>query len=97
MAPAVLVGLACAAILAAAAGLCVRRYRRRADAVAARKASAEAPLHFQPPRKPTAVRSPTGAPAHYYLKKSPSPTSGGGSMPPLTARSPPGVSVIILF
>ncbi|XP_026464140.1 synaptotagmin-11 [Ctenocephalides felis] len=92
VAPAILVGLACAAVLAAVAGLCVRRYRRRADAVAARKASAEAPLHFQPPRKPTAVRSPTGAPTHYYLKKSPSPTSGSGPLPSLAARSPPGLS-----
>lgn len=68
MVPAVL-GLTAAAILAVSACFCARRIRARN-----KKANNDAGLSFQPPRRPTAVRSPSGQQTH-YLKKSPSPTA----------------------
>lgn len=66
--PAVL-GVTAAAILAVTACFCARRIRLRN-----KKANNDTTLPFQPPRRPTAVRSPSGQPSH-YLKKSPSPTA----------------------
>lgn len=66
--PAVL-GLTAAAILAVSACFCARRIRARN-----KKLNNDAGLSFQPPRRPTAVRSPSGQQTH-YLKKSPSPTA----------------------
>ncbi|CAD7092301.1 unnamed protein product [Hermetia illucens] len=76
--PAVL-GLTAAAILAVAC-LCAKRIRARN-----KKANHDASLPFQPTRRPTAVRSPSGAPSH-YLKKSPSPTA---PKPPPGTLQPP--------
>lgn len=66
--PAVL-GCTAAAILAVTVCFCVRRIR-----LLKKKANNDTTLPFQPPRRPTAVRSPSGQPSH-YLKKSPSPTA----------------------
>lgn len=68
MVPAVL-GLTAAAILAVSACFCARRIRARN-----KKTNTDSGLSFQPPRRPTAVRSPSGQQTH-YLKKSPSPTA----------------------
>lgn len=65
--PAIL-GITAAAILSVAACFCARRFRQQQI----KKTNAEAGLPFQPTRRPTAVRSPSGQPSH-YLKKSPSP------------------------
>lgn len=61
-------GLTAAAILAVTACFCAKRMRNR------NKKTSEATFPFQPTRRPTAVRSPSGQPPH-YLKKSPSPTA----------------------
>lgn len=61
-------GLTAAAILAVTACFCAKRMRNR------NKKTNDATFPFQPPRRPTAVRSPSGQPPH-YLKKSPSPTA----------------------
>lgn len=66
--PAVL-GLAAAAFIVLMAFYCTRRLRLRN-----KKTHNESSVPFQPPRRPTAVRSPSGQPPH-YLKKSPSPTA----------------------
>ena len=68
MVPAIL-GVTAAAIIAVTACFCARRIRLRK-----KKTNNETGLPFQPPRRPTAVRSPSGQPSH-YLKKSPSPTA----------------------
>lgn len=57
-----------AAIIVVVACLCARKIRNR------NKKTQETTLPFQPTKRPTAVRSPSGAPPH-YLKKSPSPTA----------------------
>jgi len=77
--PAVL-GLTAAAILAVTACFCARSLRLRN-----KKTAHDSGLPFQPPRRPTAVRSPSGAPPH-YLKKSPSPTAP--KPPPGAPQSP---------
>lgn len=83
--PAIL-GITAAAILAVTACFCVRRFRQQQT----KKAGAEAGLPFQPARRPTAVRSPSGQPSH-YLKKSPSPN---GSKPlPGTLLTPTAESL----
>lgn len=66
--PAVL-GLTAAAFIVLTAFFCTRRLRLRN-----KKAHHESSIPFQPTRRPTAVRSPSGQPPH-YLKKSPSPTA----------------------
>lgn len=66
--PAVL-GLTLAAFIVLTAFFCTRRLRLRN-----KKAHHESSIPFQPTRRPTAVRSPSGQPPH-YLKKSPSPTA----------------------
>lgn len=75
--PAIL-GLTAATILAVSVCFCARRIRKNNKKA---NANPETALTFQPPRRPTAVRSPSGAQPQHYLKKSPSPTS---------AKSPPG-------
>lgn len=67
--PAIL-GLTAAAILAVTACFCSRRIRTRNKKVNLEQNN----ITFQPTRRPTAVRSPSGQPPH-YLKKSPSPTA----------------------
>lgn len=67
MVPAVL-GLLAATILFISACICIKRIRQQ------NKKNNDASFPFQPTRRPTAVRSPSGAPPH-YLKKSPSPTA----------------------
>lgn len=67
--PAIL-GLTAAAILAVTACFCTRRIRARNKKVNLEQNN----ITFQPTRRPTAVRSPSGQPPH-YLKKSPSPTA----------------------
>lgn len=74
--PAVL-GVTAAAILAVTACFCARRIRAQN-----KKLTNDTSLPFQPPRRPTAVRSPSGQPTH-YLKKSPSPTGGTKPLPGL--------------
>lgn len=74
MVPAVL-GLTAAAILSVTACFCIKHFRLRN-----KKLTETSTLPFQPTRRPTAVRSPSGAPPH-YLKKSPSPT-GPNKLPP---------------
>lgn len=69
MVPAIL-GLTAAAILAVTACFCTRRMRTRNKKVNLEQNN----ITFQPTRRPTAVRSPSGQPPH-YLKKSPSPTA----------------------
>lgn len=64
--PAVL-GLTVAAVVVLTAFFCSRRYRLR------NKKTHDA-VPYQPTRRPTAVRSPSGQPPQ-YLKKSPSPTA----------------------
>lgn len=68
MVPAVL-GVTAAAIVALSAFFCARRIRQRN-----KKLNNDATIPFQPTRRPTAVRSPSGQPPHYF-KKSPSPTA----------------------
>lgn len=63
-------GLTAAAILAVTACFCTRRIRTRNKKVNLEQNN----ITFQPTRRPTAVRSPSGQPPH-YLKKSPSPTA----------------------
>lgn len=63
-------GLTAAAILAVTACFCTRRIRTRNKKVNLEQNN----ISFQPTRRPTAVRSPSGQPPH-YLKKSPSPTA----------------------
>ncbi|XP_055707678.1 synaptotagmin-11 [Phlebotomus papatasi] len=75
-------GLTAAIVLAVMTCYCARRIRQRNR----KTAGHDATLPFQPPRRPTAVRSPSGAPPH-YLKKSPSPT--GTKPPPGAPLSPP--------
>ncbi|XP_055377681.1 synaptotagmin-4 [Condylostylus longicornis] len=64
----ILCGVLCAIIVA------WLLYRLRQQRKKLKGLNHESPLTFQPPRRPTAVRSPSGAPPH-YLKKSPSPTA----------------------
>lgn len=64
--PAIL-GLSAAAVLSAVACICAKHLRAR------NKKTHDTSYPFQPTRRPTAVRSPSGQPPH-YLKKSPSPT-----------------------
>ncbi|GAB0088150.1 Synaptotagmin [Sergentomyia squamirostris] len=78
----VVAGLTTAIVLAMMTCYCARRIRLRNRKTNGHDAS----LQFQPPRRPTAVRSPSGAPPH-YLKKSPSPT--GNKLPPGAPQSPP--------
>lgn len=68
MVPAIL-GITAAAIVALAAFFCARRVRQRN-----KKLQNDATIPFQPTRRPTAVRSPSGQPPQYF-KKSPSPTA----------------------
>lgn len=68
MVPAIL-GVTAAAIVALTAFFCARRIRTRN-----KKLNNDATIPFQPTRRPTAVRSPSGQPPHYF-KKSPSPTA----------------------
>ncbi|KAI9579814.1 synaptotagmin-4 [Glossina fuscipes] len=68
--PAIL-GIISAAALWAAACICAKQMRARNK----KQNHHDATFPFQPTRRPTAVRSPSGQPPH-YLKKSPSPTSG---------------------
>ncbi|XP_039968173.1 synaptotagmin-4 [Bactrocera tryoni] len=66
--PAIL-GFAAAAALSAVVYICAKRIRARNR----KQNQHDASFPFQPTRRPTAVRSPSGQPPH-YLKKSPSPT-----------------------
>ncbi|XP_036326284.1 synaptotagmin-4 [Rhagoletis pomonella] len=66
--PAIL-GFATAAVLSAVACICAKQIRQRNR----KQNQHDASFPFQPTRRPTAVRSPSGQPPH-YLKKSPSPT-----------------------
>uniref|UniRef100_A0A1I8NTW3 C2 domain-containing protein n=1 Tax=Stomoxys calcitrans TaxID=35570 RepID=A0A1I8NTW3_STOCA len=66
--PAIL-GLVSAGALWAVACICARQMRARNR----KQNQHDATFPFQPTRRPTAVRSPSGQPPH-YLKKSPSPT-----------------------
>ncbi|XP_039493500.1 synaptotagmin-4 [Drosophila santomea] len=68
--PAIL-GLTAAAVLSSVACICARQMRLRNK----KQSQHDASFPFQPTRRPTAVRSPSGQPPH-YLKKSPSPTGG---------------------
>lgn len=68
--PAIL-GLTAAAVLSSVACICARHIRIRNK----KQNHHDASFPFQPTRRPTAVRSPSGQPPH-YLKKSPSPTGG---------------------
>lgn len=69
--PAIL-GIASAGALWAMACMCAKQLRARARKQQQQHHEA-ATYPFQPTRRPTAVRSPSGQPPH-YLKKSPSPT-----------------------
>lgn len=64
-------GLTVAAFIIATAFYCSRRLRQRND----KKCHDQ--VVYQPRKRPTAVRSPSGQPGHgpHYLKKSPSPTA----------------------
>lgn len=62
-------GFAAAAALSAVVYICAKRIRVRNR----KQNQHDASFPFQPTRRPTAVRSPSGQPPH-YLKKSPSPT-----------------------
>ncbi|XP_068157173.1 synaptotagmin-4 [Drosophila tropicalis] len=66
-----LLGLTAAAILSSVACICAKHMRIRNK----KQNQLDASFPFQPTRRPTAVRSPSGQPPH-YLKKSPSPTGG---------------------
>ncbi|CAD6995685.1 unnamed protein product [Ceratitis capitata] len=66
--PAIL-GFTAAAVLSAVACVCAKQIRQRNR----KQNQHDASFPFQPTRRPTAVRSPSGQPPH-YLKKSPSPT-----------------------
>ncbi|XP_037953825.1 synaptotagmin-4 [Teleopsis dalmanni] len=66
--PAIL-GLTAAAVLSAVACVCAKQMRARNK----KQNQHDATFPFQPTRRPTAVRSPSGQPPQ-YLKKSPSPT-----------------------
>lgn len=66
--PAIL-GFAAAAALSVVVYICAKRIRVRNR----KQNQHDASFPFQPTRRPTAVRSPSGQPPH-YLKKSPSPT-----------------------
>ncbi|XP_054725140.1 synaptotagmin-4-like [Anastrepha obliqua] len=66
--PAIL-GFATAAVLSAVACVCAKQIRQRNR----KQNQHDSSFPFQPTRRPTAVRSPSGQPPH-YLKKSPSPT-----------------------
>ncbi|XP_017144313.1 synaptotagmin-4 [Drosophila miranda] len=68
--PAIL-GLTAAAVLSSVACICAKQMRIRNK----KQNHHDASFPFQPTRRPTAVRSPSGQPPH-YLKKSPSPTNG---------------------
>lgn len=68
--PAIL-GLTAAAVLSTVACICAKQMRIRNK----KQNQHDASFPFQPTRRPTAVRSPSGQPPH-YLKKSPSPTGG---------------------
>ncbi|XP_017104760.2 synaptotagmin-4 [Drosophila bipectinata] len=68
--PAIL-GLTAAAVLSSVACICAKQMRIRNK----KQNQHDASFPFQPTRRPTAVRSPSGQPPH-YLKKSPSPTGG---------------------
>ncbi|XP_062124375.1 synaptotagmin-4 [Drosophila sulfurigaster albostrigata] len=68
--PAIL-GLTAAAVLSTVACICAKQMRIRNK----KQNHHDASFPFQPTRRPTAVRSPSGQPPH-YLKKSPSPTGG---------------------
>lgn len=77
-----MLGFTVAGFLILTAFFCTRRLRQRS------KKNHE-PAIYQPKRRPTAVRSPSGQPgqAPHYLKKSPSPTSTKplpGSLSPTT-------------
>lgn len=73
--PAIL-GIFAAAILAATACFCVRRAQNK------KNQTDLTALPFQPPRRSTAIRSPSGQQTH-YLKKSPSPTGANKPLPGL--------------
>lgn len=75
MLPAIL-GITAAAILAVTACFCARRAQNK------KTNTDTSTLPFQPPRRSTAVRSPSGQPTH-YLKKSPSPTGATKPLPGL--------------
>ncbi|XP_067615276.1 synaptotagmin-4 [Eurosta solidaginis] len=62
-------GFATAAVLCSVACICAKQLRQRNR----KQNQHDASFPFQPTRRPTAVRSPSGQPPH-YLKKSPSPT-----------------------
>ncbi|KAH8360273.1 hypothetical protein KR093_011835, partial [Drosophila rubida] len=66
-----ILGLAAAAVLSTVACICAKHMRIRNK----KQNHHDASFPFQPTRRPTAVRSPSGQPPH-YLKKSPSPTGG---------------------
>lgn len=70
-------GLTVAAFIIATAFYCTRRLRQRNE-----KKSHEQVV-YQPRKRPTAVRSPSGQPGHgtHYLKKSPSPTTLAKPLP----------------
>ncbi|KAH8311551.1 hypothetical protein KR044_006884 [Drosophila immigrans] len=68
--PAIL-GLTAAAVLSTVACICAKQMRIRNK----KQNHHDSSFPFQPTRRPTAVRSPSGQPPH-YLKKSPSPTGG---------------------
>lgn len=70
-------GLTVAAFIIATAFYCTRRMRQRND----KKCHDQ--VVYQPRKRPTAVRSPSGQPGHgpHYLKKSPSPTSLAKPLP----------------
>lgn len=86
MVPAIL-GITAAAILAVTACFCARRIHARN-----KKTNIDSALPFQPTRRPTAVRSPSGQQTH-YLKKSPSPTATkplpGTLLTPSESQCPP--------
>lgn len=84
--PAIL-GITAATIVALAAFFCARRLRQRN-----KKLQNDATIPFQPTRRPTAVRSPSGQPPQYF-KKSPSPTAPKplpGSLLTPPEQVPPG-------
>lgn len=87
--PAIL-GVTAAAIVAISVFFCARRLRSRN-----KKLHNDHTIPFQPTRRPTAVRSPSGQPPHYF-KKSPSPTAPkplpGSLLTPPESLPPPSQS-----
>ncbi|ALC45305.1 Syt4 [Drosophila busckii] len=83
-----LLGLTAAAVLSTVACICAKQMRIRNK----KQSQHDASFPFQPTRRPTAVRSPSGQPPH-YLKKSPSPT-GGKQMSLLSPMQDKSVSPI---